>query len=421
MSKNFPVDSNKEKSFIPYGHQTVTENDLAAVCSVLRSDWLTQGPQISSFEQALCDKFGAQYATVVSSATAALHLVGLALGFPVDSNKEKSFIPYDIKQEKRDVILTTPLTFLASVNCILYTGAIPEFIDIDPNYYTIDPSQLETKIKQLRAQKKRLKAIIAIDYAGHPCDWEALQKIADRYELKLVEDASHALGATYKERPIGSCNYANVTVFSFHPVKQITTGEGGAVLTNDKVLDERLKLLRSHGVTKDSNLLKKNEGPWYYEMQELGFNYRITDFQCALGENQLKRLEDFIERRKNIATYYNQRFSKLNDKVIPPKVSPYVSHAWHIYPLQIDFELMNLDKGNFFRNLKDKYIGVQVHYIPVHLQPYYQRQFAFRKGDFPISEAFYLKEISLPIYPSLKPKEMEYVADCVLELLDSGI
>ena len=245
------------------------------------------------------------------------------------------------------------------------------------------------------------------------------RKISYKYELQLVDDSSHALGATYKNKPQGSCKYADVTIFSFHPVKHITTGEGGAVMSNDKALDERIKLLRSHGITKDVTQMQKNDGPWYYEMNELGFNYRITDLQCTLGVNQLKRLDEFIEKRQFIATFYSKQFSEFN-LLILPNVSQNISHAWHLYPLQInikstsikeeDNEKLRLIKVELFQKLKGKNIGIQVHYVPVHLQPYYRQKFAFKKGDFPLAESFYMREISIPIYPSLKPKEMEYVA-----------
>jgi len=395
-------EASAQNSIIPYGRHTITEQDIASVCSVLRSDWLTQGAKVTEFEQNLCHKFGSQYATVVSSGTAALHLASLALGW-----------------QESDIVLTSPLTFLASANCILYAGATPDFVDIDLVSYTIDPNQLETKVKLLRSQGKRPKAIVAVDYAGHPCDWEALREIADQYELQLVDDACHALGAIYKGQPLGSCKYADVTVFSFHPVKHITTGEGGAVLTNDRAVDKHIKLLRSHGVIKSSKKPQKNEEPWYYEMQELGFNYRVTDFQCALGVSQLKRLDEFIKKRQYIATYYNERFAQIT-QVICPNVSPDISHAWHLYPLQIDFDSIGLDKPKFFQSMKEKNIGVQVHYIPVHMQPYYQREFSFKNGDFPAAESFYVKEVSLPVYPSLKFKEMEYVANHVIEFMDSA-
>jgi len=411
MVKNLIIDPNDEAPFISYGSQTVNESDIAEVCSVLSSDLLTQGPKVTEFEQALCNKVGAKYATVVSSGTAALHLVGLALGW-----------------QKGMVVLTTPLTFLASANCILYAGATPDFVDIDPVSYTIDPNQLEAKIRLLRSQGKVIKAIVAVDYAGHPCDWEALKEISDKYELQLVDDSSHALGATYKNNPQGSCKYADVTIFSFHPVKNITTGEGGAVMSNDKALDERIKLLRSHGITKDVTQMQKNEGPWYYEMKELGFNYRITDIQCTLGINQLKRLDEFIEKRQFIATYYSKHFSEF-DLLILPNVSPEISHAWHLYPLQInikstnfkeeDDEKLHLIKVDLFQKLKVQNIGVQVHYVPIHLQPYYKNNFSFKKGDFPLAESFYAREISIPIYPSLKLEEMEYVTKNILGILNS--
>ena len=389
----------EKNPFISYGRQTITEQDITAVCSALRSDWLTQGPAVSQFEQALCDRVETSCATVVNTGTAALHLTALALGWGKD-----------------DVVLTTPLSFLASTNSIVYVGATPEFVDIDPVSYTLDPEKLEQKVKELRSQGKKVKALLAVDFAGHPCDWKAFRTIADRYELQLVDDACHALGAMYQGKPIASNGYADASILSFHPVKHITTGEGGAILSSNRDFDQRVKRLRSHGMSKDPELLQKNDGPWYYEMLELGYNYRITDLQCALGLTQLQQLDGFITKRKAIAEYYNQVFQG-NEFLITPHEATQVSHAWHLYPLQIQFEKLALTRTELFQKMRECNIGLQVHYIPIHLQPYYRQRFGFKEGDFPIAENFYKNEVSLPMFPTLKQHEMEYVAEQLLNCL----
>lgn len=377
---------------IPYGKQFVDDSDIRSVVDVLSSDWLTQGPNVCDFERALCQKFESECATVLSSGTASLHLVGLALGWKAG-----------------DVVLTTPITFLASANCILYAGAKPDFVDIDACSYTIDVEKLETKLKQYDACGNRVKAVVAVDYAGQPCRWESLRRLADKYEFQLVDDGCHAIGAKYKTVPIGSSKYADATVFSFHPVKHITTGEGGAVLTDNRELDEKIKMLRMHGITKDKSLLEKNDGPWYYEMHELGFNYRITDIQCALGLSQLKKLDRFIKRRRQIAEYYDGVFGE-DERFIIPQTTPEAEHAYHLYPLQIKFDDISVVKDVFFQHLRKRKIFCQVHYIPVHLQPYYRRRFGFKEGDFPVSEEFYKREVSIPIYPALEDDQLEYVS-----------
>jgi len=382
---------------IPYGKQFVDDSDIRSVVDVLSSDWLTQGPNVCDFERALCQKFESECATVLSSGTASLHLVGLALGWKAG-----------------DVVLTTPITFLASANCILYAGAKPDFVDIDACSYTIDVEKLETKLKQYDACGNRVKAVVAVDYAGQPCRWESLRRLADKYEFQLVDDGCHAIGAKYKTVPIGSSKYADATVFSFHPVKHITTGEGGAVLTDSRELDEKIKTLRTHGITKDKSLLEKNDGPWYYEMHELGFNYRITDIQCALGLSQLKKLDRFIKRRRQIAEYYDGVFGE-DERFIIPQTTPEAEHAYHLYPLQIKFDDISVAKDVFFQHLRERKIFCQVHYIPVHLQPYYRRRFGFKEGDFPVSEEFYKREVSIPIYPALENTEMEYVGAEIVE------
>lgn len=389
---------NKEPLY-SYGRQTVDEEDIKAVTDVLRSDWLSQGPLILQFEKALCDKLGSQYTSIVSSGTAALHLAALALGWTAG-----------------DIILTTPLTFVASANCALYSGATPDFVDIQRTSYTLDINLLEDKIKRIITAKKRLKAVVGVDFAGHPCDWEVLRHLANKYEFQLINDHCHALGAQYKGELSYAVKYADVAVLSFHPVKHITTGEGGAVLTNDSGLDRTIKMLRTHGITKDAQLLEKNEGPWYYEMHILGFNYRITDFQCALGLSQLKRLDQYIQKRRAIANFYNDVFVN-DERFIIPEVSNVVKHAYHLYPLQIKFDEISITKKEFFERMKQRKILCQVHYIPVHLQPYYRQYFQYKHGDFPLAEQFYEREVSMPIYPSLKQEDLDYISKSILDSL----
>ena len=379
------------KNLYTYGRQNIDQDDIKAVIEVLNSAWLTQGPFVNKLENDLADKFNAKYSTVVANGTAALHLIGLALGW-----------------EKGDIIITSPITFLASANAILYAGATPDFVDIDEKSYTIDVIKLERRILDYKKENKSVKAVIAIDYAGNPCDWKSLRILADKYNFKLVNDNCHALGAEI-DGDIGyACKYADVVAMSFHPVKHITTGEGGAILTNSKIIDEKVKILRTHGMTKNEKLLTKNDGPWYYEMQELGFNYRITDFQCALGSSQLKKLDSFVERRNEIAKYYDEQF-KNDERFVCPEVGPNRKHAYHLYPLQIKFNKLKISKVDFFNKMRERNIALQVHYIPVHLQPYYKDKFGFKHGDYPIAEKFYEQEISIPMYPALEKADLEYI------------
>lgn len=383
-----------------YGKQTISEDDIQAVVEILKSDWLTQGPTIKKFENELCEKFGSKYASAVANGTAGLHLIGLALGW-----------------KEEDIIITSPITFLASANCAIYTGANVDFADINEKTYTIDPNKLEEKIKFYLSQNKKIKAVVAVDYAGHPCDWEALKTLKDKYDFQLVNDFCHAPGAEFNNDFQYAVKYADAVNLSFHPVKHITTGEGGAVLTNNKELDKRIKTLRTHGMTKDESLLEKNDGPWYYEMHEVGFNYRITDFQCALGISQLKKLDFFVEKRRKIAKYYDDFFSK-DDRFIIPHISENVKHAYHLYPLQIKFDELKISKKNFFLIMKEKNILLQVHYIPVHLQPFYRKNFGFKEGDFPVAEKFYRNEISIPIYPSLNEEDINYISQTIKNQLN---
>lgn len=385
-----------------YGKQTIDEDDINAVVDALKSDWMTQGPTIQRFEKALSEKFGSEFASVAANGTACLHLIALGLGW-----------------KKDDIVITSPITFLASANCAIYAGAKVDFADIDSASYTIDPEKLEDKLKFYASQNKKVKAVVAVDYAGHPCDWDTLKTLKEKYNFQLVNDYCHALGAEYNNDIQYAAKYADAVNLSFHPVKHITTGEGGAVLTNDEILDKKIKTFRTHGMTKDETILEKNDGPWYYEMQDVGFNYRITDLQCALGISQLSKLDKFVERRREIAKYYDAIFST-NDYFSHPHVSGNVKHAYHLYPLQIKFERLKISKKEFFAILKKQRIIGQVHYIPVHLQPFYRKNFGFKPGDFPVAEKFYEQEISIPMYPALTNEDLEYIAGTIIETVEKA-
>ncbi|MFA5805258.1 MAG: UDP-4-amino-4,6-dideoxy-N-acetyl-beta-L-altrosamine transaminase [Melioribacteraceae bacterium] len=387
------------KSF-SYGRQSIDDSDIQAVIETLKSDWLTQGPTIQKFELALNNKFGGKFASVVSNGTAGLHLIALGLGW-----------------KKDEIVITSPITFLASANCAIYVGAIPDFVDINESSYTIDPNELEWKLKQYSIRNRKVKAVVAVDYAGHPCDWSALKTLQEKYGFQLVNDYCHALGAEYKDEIQYAPKYADAVNLSFHPVKHITTGEGGAVLTNNEALDNKIKTLRTHGMTKDESVLEKNDGPWYYEMHEPGFNYRITDFQCALGISQLMKLEFNIGRRRQIAEYYDKIFGK-DSRFIIPKVSGFAKHSYHLYPLQINFSELKISKKNYFLKLKEKNINCQVHYVPVHLQPFYRKNFGFKAHDFPVAERFYERELSIPMYPALTEEDLEYISNTIIATLD---
>jgi|BarGraIncu00222A_1022003.scaffolds.fasta_scaffold16130_2 UDP-4-amino-4,6-dideoxy-N-acetyl-beta-L-altrosamine transaminase len=384
-----------------YGRQTIEEDDIDAVVQTLRSDWLTQGPTVLNFENALSEKFGSKCTSAVANGTAGLHLIALGLEW-----------------KKDDIILTTPITFLASANCAVYVGARPDFVDIENSSFTIDPNKLESRLKFYLSKNIKVKAVVAVDYAGHPCNWSALKSLKEKYDFQLVNDFCHALGAEYKNDSRYAVKYADAVNLSFHPVKNITTGEGGAVITNNEELDKRIKMLRTHGMTKDESILEKNEGPWYYEMHEPGFNYRITDFQCALGLSQLKKLDLFVARRRSIADYYNTVLSK-DARFLIPSVSPDSRHAYHIYPLRIDFEKLGISKRDYFARMEAKRIRCQVHYIPIHMQPFYRNNYGFKEGDFPVAEKFYKQEISIPMYPALKETDLNYITSSIIESLES--
>ena len=386
---------------ISYGKQSIDQSDINSVVEVLKGDWLTQGPMIETFENDLTNYFNASYVCAVSNGTAALHLAALALGWKPD-----------------DIVITTPITFLSTANCIVYADATPDFVDIDPVTYTIDPNLVEEKVKFHQSNNRNVRAVICVDYAGHPCNWKLLREIADKYDLQLVNDSCHALGASYYGDKGYAIQYADVVTQSYHPVKHITTGEGGAVLTNNVKIDEKVRRLRTHGMTKNSSQLEKDEGPWYYEMHEVGFNYRITDFQCAMGSNQLKKLDRFIQQRRDIARKYDESFSKIHSLIIPETQSS-IEHAYHLYPLQIDFETLDIKKIDFFNKMKMSGVNLQVHYIPIHLQPFYKKKYGFNNGDFPIAENFYRNEVSLPIFPDLLTDDVSMVINNISEIISA--
>lgn len=377
--------------FIPYSHQSLDNIDIKEVIKVLKSDWITQGPKIKDFENALCKYTGAKYAVAVSNGTAALHIACLAGGIKDD-----------------DEVITSPVTFVASVNCILYCKAKPVFADVQRDTVNINPQEIKKKLTQ------NTKAIIPVHFAGHPCDLEEIHKVARENNLLVIEDAAHALGASYKGRKIGSCKFSDIAIFSFHPAKSITTGEGGAVLTNRRDLYERLLMFRNHGITKDSSkfIIKRSRliGDWFYEMQELGFNYRLTDFQSALGLSQLKKLDKLVKRRREIAGRYNQKLSSILEIDLPIEKS-YVKSSAHLYCIR----LKNYQRRkSIFKKLRDSGLGVQVHYIPVYWQPYYQK-LGYQSSFCPNAEDFYNRAISIPLYPDMNDEDIKYVGDSILE------
>ncbi|MFQ5596595.1 MAG: UDP-4-amino-4,6-dideoxy-N-acetyl-beta-L-altrosamine transaminase [Nitrospiria bacterium] len=375
---------------IPYGRQTIEEDDVRAVVDVLKSDRLTQGSRVGRFEAAFAEYCGARYAVACSSGTAALHLAYLAAGL-----------------RRGEAVITSPISFLATANAAVYVGAGPVFADVDPTSGNIQPERIAEICTSALSENKRLKAIVPVHFAGFPCDMKEITKIADQHRLVVIEDACHALGAEVSGRRIGS--YSDLTVFSFHPVKQITTGEGGAITTNDKGFYNRLIQLREHGVVRDG-FLNKPDGPWYYEMQSLGFNYRMTDIQAALGCSQLKKSERFIQRRREIAGLYDDAFEG-NPLFDCPVERRHVYAAYHLYPIRLK-DFYKTRKQAIVRYLMAAGIQVQIHYIPIYLQPYY-RGLGYRKGLCPDAEDFYAREISLPIYPGMRPEDVEYVMDTV--------
>ena len=372
---------------IPYGHQHITDEDIQAVIETLKSDYLTQGPKIIEFEQAFARYVGAKYAVAVSNATAGLHLAATAL-----------------QVRSGDKVIVTPITFAASANCIRYCNGMVVFCDIDPDTYLMDIKKLRRLLET--NPPSTFKGIVPVDFAGYPHQMEEFRQLADEYGLWILEDACHAPGGYFidsngEKQFCGNGKFADVTVFSFHPVKHIATGEGGMVTTNDKELFDRLSLLRTHGITKNPACLHENHGGWYYEMQELGYNYRLTDFQAALGLSQLKRADEGLKRRQKIAVRYNEAFKRIAD-IQTPYASPDVFHAYRLYIIQVP------DRLDLYNYLHENGIYAQVHYIPLHLMPYYREQ-GNKPGDLPVAEKYYSRCLSLPMFPTLTDEEQEYV------------
>ena len=374
---------------IPYGRQDISQQDIDAVVEVLQSDFLTQGPALPRFEQALCDYTGAKHAVAVNSGTSALHIACLALGLG-----------------EGDWLWTTPITFVASANCGLYCGAQVDFVDIDFHSWNISVEALKMKLEEAKAEDRLPKVLVAVHLCGLPCDMEEIHALSQQYGFRIVEDACHAIGGRYREETIGNCRYSDITVFSFHPVKTITTGEGGAAMTNDAELAQRMALLRSHGVTRDTNLMTHEaDGPWYYQQIELGFNYRMTDLQAALGVNQLQRLDDFVAARHRLAQIYNERLQGL-----PLQLPQYPGDKYlglHLYVIRLQDSDAERHR-DLFEYLRKEGVGVNLHYIPVHTQPYY-RNMGFAPGDFPQAERYYTEAITLPMFPGLTDEQQERV------------
>ncbi len=395
-----------DKTFIPYARQSIEADDIEAVLGALKSDWLTTGPEIPKFEKELADTCGARFAVVCANGTAALHLAALALGL-----------------KSGESVVTTPITFLATANAARYVGADVIFSDVNAETINLDPERLGDLLKR---SSKKIKAIFPVHFAGQPAEMEEIYRLSKDYGLSIVEDASHALGASYRTDAgekvrVGSCRHSDLTVFSFHPVKHITSGEGGAITTNDERLYERLKVLRNHGM-----ISNPSEGPWFYEMREVGMNYRLTDIQCALGRNQLKKLETFLARRKRVAEIYREGFKPFVDFIRPVQVLPGfdgdVRHAYHLFPVRIDFRRLGISRSDVMMRLKGAGIGTQVHYIPVHLQPYYRNLYGTKKGDFPNAEAYYEEALSLPMYSSISDEDLQRVLAATAEIFsDRGV
>ncbi|KXF81486.1 UDP-4-amino-4,6-dideoxy-N-acetyl-beta-L-altrosamine transaminase [Enterovibrio coralii] len=392
MSSRFWNSSNKHD---PYGKQTISQGDIDAVVEALTSDFITQGPRVTAFEHAVAQKVGARFAFAANSATSSLHLACLALG---------------LGEGKR--LWTSPNTFVASANCGLYCGAEVDFVDIDPVSYNLCPSALAKKLLQAEKDDALPHVVVAVHMCGQSCDMQAIHALSKQYGFKVIEDASHAIGGKYQGEYIGNCRYSDITIFSFHPVKIVTTAEGGMSLTNDPELAKAMESLRSHGITRDTDSLEdKDQGAWYYEQQDLGFNYRMTDIQAALGTSQLSRLDEFVARRNQLAQRYHEKLSSL--PLSTPVVAESALSAWHLYVIQLD----NPDcRRNVFDSLRAAGVGVHVHYIPVHTQPYY-RKLGFDWGQFVAAEDYYAAALSLPLFFDMTEDEQDFVVDALAKAL----
>lgn len=383
---------------IPYGRQNINQKDIDAVVDVLKSDFLTQGPVLPKFEKEISKYCHSQFAFAVNSATSALHIACKAVGL-----------------SEGDWLWTSPVTFVASANCGLYCDANVDFVDIDPKTYNLCTQALKVKLEEAKIKNKLPKVIVPVHLSGQSCDMKPIRELADEYNFFVIEDASHAIGGRYADNSVGSCQYSDITVFSFHPVKIITTGEGGVAVTNNPDLAAKLSLLRSHGITRDKNSMQYQvDGPWYYEQLELGYNYRMTDIQAALGLSQLSRLDEFIEKRHTLAACYNELFAEL------PVTTPYQSDdaysSYHLYIIRLQLSKIKKDKKTVFSELREAGVGVNLHYIPVYKQPYYRR-LGFPNDYCPESEKYYDEAISLPLFPDLKHDEQLFIADQLREIL----
>ncbi len=386
-----PKETIRDK-FLPYGQQWVDEEDIKAVVEVLKGDWLTTGPKIEEFEERVADYCDAKYAVAVSNGTAALHAACFAAGI-----------------EEGDEVITTPITFAASANSILYQGGRPVFADINPKTYNIAPAKIIDKIID------KTKAIIPVDYTGQPCQMDEIMRLANKHNLIVIEDAAHSLGARYKGKKVGAL--ADMITFSFHPVKHITSGEGGMVLTNNEEFYNRLKRFRSHGITKKrEELNNQNEGPWFHEQQELGYNYRMTDIQAALGLSQMKKLDKFIARRREIVARYNKAFEE-SDLLTVPYQAQGVDSSWHLYIIKLNLDRLKVGRREIFEALRREKLGVNVHYIPVYQHPYYQK-LGYKKGICPEAEKLYDRIITLPLFPKMTDRDVENVIEIVDKVLN---
>ncbi|MCQ8228303.1 UDP-4-amino-4,6-dideoxy-N-acetyl-beta-L-altrosamine transaminase [Pantoea trifolii] len=385
---------------IRYGQQDITQADIDAVVEVLKSTNLTQGPAITRFEQSVINYCNVKHAVAVNSATSALHIACLALGLG-----------------KGDWLWTTPNTFVASANCALYCGAKVDFVDIDARTYNLCPEKLEEKLVRAKKENRLPKVVVPVHLSGQPCNMEAIHKLSKEYGFRIIEDASHAIGGKYKNKPIGNCEFSDITIFSFHPVKIITTAEGGMAVTNDDELATQLGLLRSHGITREPELMTKEmDGPWYYQQVALGYNYRMTDMQAALGASQINRLDEYVARRHAIAQRYDELFSDV--AVTVPWQHPDSYSGLHLYVIRLQLNRINKTHLEVFNYMRSKEIIVNLHYIPVHTQPYYEKM-GFKPGDYPESEQYYLEAISIPMYPTLTIEQQNEVVNVLKEALMS--
>ncbi|MCO7570716.1 UDP-4-amino-4,6-dideoxy-N-acetyl-beta-L-altrosamine transaminase [Pseudomonas chlororaphis] len=375
---------------IPYGRQDITQADIDSVVEVLQSDFLTQGPMVPRFEQAVASHVGAKHAMALNSATSALHIACLALGLGPG-----------------DWLWTTPITFVASANCALYCGAQVDFVDIDPATYNLCPQALELKLEQAQREGKLPKIVVPVHLCGQPCDMQAIHALAKRYGFKVIEDASHAIGGKYQDEFIGNCRFSDITIFSFHPVKIITTAEGGMALTNNGELAEKMALLRSHGITRDpAQMTHESDGPWYYQQIALGYNYRMTELQAALGVSQAQRLDQYVARRHVLARRYDQLLTEL--PVTTPWQHPDGYSGLHLYVIRLQLEKIDKTHAQVFESLREQGIGVNVHYIPVSTQPYY-RQMGIKPHDFPEAQRYYREAISLPMFQTMTEQQQDQV------------